>query len=425
MGYLYTKGVLPMPNSNRLSDASCRSAKPKAKPYKLSDGEGLYLLVKPNGSRLWQKKYSYAGKSKTLSFGAYPTVSLQEAREKRLKAKQQLANGRDPGEVAKEAKREVVRNATNTFHAIALEWYDTNKSRWSEQYAATMLQRLERYLVPHIGKKPLSNISASDVLDTLRRIESHGHYDAAKRARQICAQVFDYGIQLGRCTANPAAPLKSAIKSKKIKHFPSLPVDEMPIFLSALERNEARLFPQTRNALALLMHTFVRPGEMRFARWEHIDLENATWTIPAEYMKMRRDHVVPLSTQALALLKTQKEQTDLLNSPWVFPGQNSPKRPISECTLVNAIKRMGFVGKHTAHGFRALARTAIREKLDYPPDIIEKQLAHEPSGSLGAAYDRTQFLSQRRKMMQEWSDYIESKAPNKSEATKHVEVVRG
>lgn len=396
-------------------DSAFRNAKPEAKPYKVADSAGLYLLIKPNGSKLWQMKYQYAGKAKVLSIGNYKLTTLAEAREARDRAKKLLQQGIDPSEAKQEAKRQIIRNAQNTFKATALEWYEVNKGRWTPGYGEIVQSRLERCLYPELGYRPLASITPQDVLDTLRKVEQRGALDVTKRARQIASSVFAYGVLLGRCQHNPVIGLEKALAPRKPGHFAAVAPDELPGLVKAIQRNDARLFVQTRNALMLLMLTFVRPGEMRFARWKDIDFDNATWTIPAEQMKMRRDHVVPLSQQALAILQEQRAQVAMLKSEWVFPGQNSWLKPISECTLVNAVKKLGYAGKHTAHGFRALARTAIREKLDYPADVIEKQLAHEPKGMLRATYDRTQFLHQRRQMMQDWADYIDRVTANSGE----------
>lgn len=405
-GYPFTTRGIEMKSAIK-PDSVFRNAKSATKPYKIADSGGLYLLNKPNGSQLWQMKYQYAGKAKTLSFGAYPLTSLAEARDARDRAKKLLQQGIDPSEAKRETKRSAVRNAQNTFKATALEWYEVNKGKWTQGYSDIVKSRLERCLYPDLGHRPLTSITPQDVLDALRKVEQRGALDVTKRARQIAASVFTYGVLLGRCNHNPVAGLEKALAPRKPGHFAAVSPEELPGLVKAIRHNDARLYVQTRNALQLLMLTFVRPGEIRFARWKEIDFDKATWTIPAERMKMRRDHVVPLSRQALAILTEQRAQVAMLKSEWVFPGQNSWLKPISECTLVNAVKKLGFRGKHTAHGFRALARTAIREKLDYPEDVIEKQLAHEPKGSLGSAYDRTQFLPQRQKMMQDWADYID------------------
>ncbi|MCB1681560.1 MAG: integrase arm-type DNA-binding domain-containing protein [Alphaproteobacteria bacterium] len=394
----------------KLTDTACRTAKAKDKPYKKADGGGLYLLINKDGSKYWRMKYRFLGKEKLLAFGTYPLTSLADAREERETAKKLLAGGIDPAKYRKEEKRQTIRNAQNTFKVVALEWHENQKERWSENHALNVLHRLETDIFPHIGAEPLSNIEAPDLLDILRKIEKRGALDIAKRSRQICGQIFRYGIQTGRCKRDPSHDLHGALKSRKTKHFAALEAKEIPEFLAALERNDARLYSRTRRAIKLSLLTFVRPGEIREARWEEIGFEAKEWVIPAERMKMKRAHIVPLSRQALEVLKEQQEETGCLNTPWVFPSQIRPKDPMSDGTVNVAIKKLGFQGRMTAHGFRALARTTIREKLDYAPDIIEAALAHKPAGPLGEAYDRTKFLTQRKKMMQDWADYLDAVA---------------
>lgn len=396
----------------KLTDIACKSAKPKGKPYKKADGGGLYLLVNKDGSKYWRMKYRFLGKEKLLSFGTYPLISLAEARESRDKAKKLLAGGIDPSAAKKEKKRKAVRNAQNTFKVIALDWHSNQKGRWSEKYAQNILHRLENDVFPYIGSEPISALEAPDILDVLRKIEKRDALDIASRTRQLCGQVFRYAIQVGKCKSDPSAHLKGAIKSRKTRHFAALDTKDIPEFLRALETNDARLYARTRRAIKLSMLTFVRPGELRQARWEEIDFDTHEWLIPANRMKMKRDHIVPLSQQAINILLEQKEETGILNTPWVFPSQIRPRNPMSDGTVNVAIKKLGFQNRMTAHGFRALARTTIREKLGYAPDIIECQLAHKASGPLGEAYNRAQFIEQRKIMMQEWSDYIDNVATN-------------
>ncbi|MCB2082235.1 MAG: integrase arm-type DNA-binding domain-containing protein [Rickettsiales bacterium] len=392
-----------------LTDTACKNAKPKDKPYKMADNEGLYLSISPNGAKHWRMKYRFLKKEKLLSFGPYPLISLVEAREKRTEAKKMLAEGVDPSIAKKEKTREMVRNAENTFKVITIEWHENQKERWSKGHAENVLHRLERDIFPYIGILPISGITPPELLDVLRKIEKRGALDIVKRTRQICSQIFRYGIQTGRCTQNPAEQLKGngVLRTRKTQHFAALDIKEIPEFLRALERNDARLYVRTRRAIYLSMLTFVRPGEIRQAKWEEIDFEEAEWTIPGERMKMGRDHIVPLSQQALTILEEQKEETGRLNTEWVFPSQVSPRKPMSDGTVLVAIKKLGFGGRMTAHGFRALARTTIREKLNYQPDVIEQQLAHKASGPLGEAYDRARFLDIRKKMMQHWADYLD------------------
>lgn len=365
----------------------------------------------PNGSKLWRLKYYLYGKEKRFSLGKYPVVTLVNAREKVMEARKLLSQGIDPSR-HRMSQRELGRRKNhNTFELVASEWHGKKKGGWSASHADTVLQRLEANIFPYIGKRPISDISPPDILDTLRIMENRNALEVAKRTRQICSQVFEYGIQTGRCEKNPASHLGSALKTRKTRHFPALGIDEVPGLLKALRQNDVRLFSRTRRAIGLSLLTFARPGEIRKARWADIDIETAQWLIPGERMKSGRDHIIPLSTQSLSILEEQYKETGSYETPWVFPGQIRPRKAMSDGTVNMGIKRLGYHGRMTAHGFRALARTAIREQLNYYPDVIEAQLAHKPSGPLGAAYDRAQFLDERRKMMQDWADYLDKIFP--------------
>lgn len=396
----------------KLTNTACKNAKPESKQYKRFDGGGLYLLVRPNGSKLWQMKYRYLGTEKTLSIGQYPYVMLAEARKAREAAKELLAQTppQDPMVNKKQAKRKAVNDASNTFEQIAREWHNTKNNQWTKKYGETILRRLEMNVFPTLGKRPISEITPPELLDCLRLIEKRGSYDVLKRATQVCGQIFRYGIQTGRCDRDAAADLRGALKVAQVSHFRALDLKQLPAFLDALKRNEARIFERTRRAVWLSLYTFCRPVEIRTAKWQDIDFEARLWTIPAERMKMKRDHVVPLSKQVIKLLKEQQEEVELFNTDWVFPSQFKLKNPMSDGTVNKAIKRLGFGNDMVAHGFRALARTAIREQLEYDSEVIEKQLAHKSSGSLGEAYDRTQFITKRKKMMQDWANYVDSLA---------------
>ena len=395
----------------KLTDIKCKSAKPKDKAYKLFDGGGLYLEVLPSGKKLWRLKYYYLCKEKRISLGAYPLVTLAEARDAREDAKKLLLKEIDPSTARKDKKRESARNAENTFKAVALEWHEQNKERWSVNYAYKVMKGLELNVFPFIGHRPIAEITPPELLnDCLKKIEKRGSLDIAGRTKQICGQIFRYGIQTGRCEWNAADNLQGALKTKKTEHFRTIDIKDVPDFIKALERNEARLFERTRRAIWLSFYTFCRPFEIRKARWQDIDFEEKTWTIPAEMMKMRRDHIVPLSRQAIAVLEEQKKEVYPLNTEWVFPSQVRYRNPMSDGTVNKAIKHLGYGKDMVAHGFRALARTTIREKLDYDSEIIERQLAHKASGPLGEAYDRTQFLEERTRMMQDWADYLHAVA---------------
>lgn len=392
----------------KLSDSTCRSAKPRLKPYKLADGHGLYLYVKPDGTRTWRQKYYHHGKEGLLTHGPYPVVGLADARQKREDARRLLADGLNPATAKKKAKLEAVEKQATTFKAVALEWHSIQRASWSAEHAAGILTRLEKDLFPLLGDQPLADISPAELLRTLRRIEQRAAFYSAGRARALAGSIFRYGRVTGKCKHDPATDLRGALRSKRTQHFAALDKKTLPEFLAALNANQARLYPRTINAIKLSMLTFQRPGEIRQARWDEIDFEKALWTIPAHKMKMRRSHLVPLSKQAMEVLKAQKLEAKALNSPWVFPSQIKPKQPMSDGTVNCALKRLGYSQEMTAHGFRALARTTIREDLKIDADVIERQLAHKASGPLGEAYDRAQFIEERTLMMQHWADYLDT-----------------
>jgi integrase len=388
-----------------LTDRSCKNAKPDTKPYKMSDSGGLYLQVMPNGSKYWRLKYRFNSKEKRLAFGIYPEVSLLEAREKRDEARKQLMKDIDPAAAKKEKKRLAALNAENTFEAVAREWHELNKERWHSVYMRNILHRLEIDIFPEIGNVPIADIKPLHVLDALRRIEKRGAGEVARRAMQYCSQIFRYAIITQRAERNPASDLRGALKPIKHKHFAAIEPDDIPAFLQVLERNEARLYAQTRRSIWLLMLTFVRTSELIEAKWNEFNFEKAEWVIPAERMKMRRPHIVPLSRQALAILKEQREHTGKWE--WVFPSQAHPRQHMSNNTILFALGRVGYKGRMTGHGFRALAMSTIKEKLGYRHEVVDRQLSHAPANKVDAAYERARFLDERRKMMQEWADYLD------------------
>ena len=391
-----------------ITDLKCKNAKPKEKPYRIAAGGSMYLEVKPNGSKYWRMKYRVAGKEKLLAIGVYPNVSVTNACHARDEAKKLIKAGQDPSNVKKQGKRQAITNAENTFEVVAREWHEKQLNRWSEDHADNILRRLEVDIFSQIGSRPIANIDAPELLQVLRIVENRGSLDIAGRLKQICGQVLRYGIATGKCDRDHAADLKGALKVSKTQHFAALDIKDMPDFLKALENNNARLYARTRRATQLLMLTFVRTSELIEATWDEFNLENGQWEIPAARMKMGKAHIVPLSRQAIALLKEQQEETGHMKTSWVFPSQVRPTDPMSNGTIINAIKRLGYQGRMTGHGFRALARTTIREKLGHESEVIERQLAHTPSGSLGAAYDRTQFIPERKEMMQQWADYLDA-----------------
>lgn len=385
-----------------LTNTQIKKTKPTAKPQRLFDGGGLYLEISPAGGKLWRLKYRFNGKEKRIGLGKYPQVTLAQARIKRDQAKQQLADGLDPGALRKQHKQQAAILAANSFEAVAREWHEQKAERWSDTHAARVLQSLERDAFPALGQRPITDIDPPEVLAVIRAIESRDALDVAGRVLQRCTAVFRYAVQTGRAIHNPAAELVGTIKQRKVVHRPAMPKADLPEFLNKLEDYQGQ--PITRYALQLLVLTFLRPGELRGARWTEFDLEAKEWLIPATRMKMKEPHIVPLSRQALALLDELRPFTgryDLL-----FPNQNKITQPISENTLTYALYRMGYKSRATPHGFRATASTILNEK-GFNSDAIERQLAHVERNKIRAAYNRAEYLGDRHKMMQWWGDYID------------------
>ena len=386
---------------------NCKTAPPSEKPRKLSDEKGLYLEIMPNGAKYWRMKYRFLGKEKRLALGVYPEVSLAEAREKRDGARKLLDQGTDPSAHKQELRHLAEINAQNTFELLAREWHTKNLAKWTEKHGQDIMTRLEKDIFPEIGHLPTRNITAPRLLAAIQKMEKRGAHELARRARGTCEQIFAYGIGTGRADRNIALDLRGTLEAFKRGHYAAIEANELPEFLSKLEKNEARLYPQTIRATKLLMLTFVRTSELINATWDEFDLDKKVWNIPAERMKMRRPHLVPLSTQVIELLKQQKEEIKHINTLYVFPNQTEPRRPMSNATILGGIKRLGYKGKMTGHGFRALAMSTIKEKLNYRHEVIDLQLAHEKKNKIDAAYDRAKFIEERTKMMQEWADYIE------------------
>jgi integrase len=388
-----------------LSDIQIRNAKPKDKQYKMTDSEGMYLLVSPNGSKLWRLKYRYLGKEKTLALGSYPEITLVKAREKRMDARKLLAQEIDPSSAKKEAKREKRIKNNNTFEAVAREWHAKKQSGWSPRYAATLLMQLEANLLPQLGKLPIGEITPPILLDALQQLEKRGVYEITRKAKQMCGQIFRYAIPKGMVTRDITVDLKDALETRKTVHFASLEPDELPQFIKDLNYNAARMYPTTRLAVEFMMHTFVRTNEMIQAKWTEFNFQDAMWTVPAERMKMGKAHLVPLSRQVLKILEEMKLHNG--NFEWVFASHTRPRNHMSDNAILKALERMGYRGRMTGHGFRSLAMTTILEKMNYPFDVVDAQLAHAKQNSLGEAYDRAKYLAQRKVMMQDWSDYLE------------------
>ncbi len=390
----------------KLTDIKCRNAKynPNGKGNKLYDGGGLFLHIKQSG-KYWRLKYRYYGTEKLFSIGVYPGVTLAEAREARESAKKLLKQGTDPSAYKEEQKRKQHLNASNTFEAIAREWHSKKRSSWSKKYADTIMTRLEADIFNRIGNIPIQDITPSIMLDTLQDIEKRGVYEVTRRAKQYCGQIFRYAIPKGLVDRDITADLRDALESRPTEHLASIEPGEIPQFIKDLYRNDARMYPTTRLAVELMMHTFVRTNELIQARWSEFDYKGRIWTIPAERMKMKKAHLVPLSTQVLKILEDLERYNG--NYEWVFASHTRPRNHMSNNAILKALERMGYKGRMTGHGFRSLAMTTILEKLAYPFDIVDAQLAHAKRGSLGAAYDRAKYLEQRKHMMQDWSDYLD------------------
>jgi integrase len=363
------------------------NSKPAAKPYKLSDGGGMYLLITPDGGRYWRLDYRFAGKRRTLALGVYPTVTLASARERREQARRLLASAIDPGAAKIAAQRVAKIAGENTFEAIAREWIDRGRKRLAPKYAALLLARLEADIFPHVGSRPISQIDAPELLEVLRKVERRGVVETARRLRQICGQVFRYAVATGRSKEDPTSPLRGALglPGRQRHGHKAMPLRELPDFLRVLEAYDGD--PRTRLALRLMVLTFVRTTELRAARWsefERLEESGALWRIPADRMKMKREHLVPLAPQVVALLRELRALPGAMVSPYLFP---SPSREgyMSNNTMLYAMYRMGYHGRATIHGFRAMASTALNER-GFRADVIERQLAHDEQNAVRAAY---------------------------------------
>jgi integrase len=391
-----------------LSASAVSNAKPRDKAYKLADAGGLYLQVMPNGSRYWRWKYRLGGLEKRLAIGVFPDVTLGQARAARDRARLLVREGRDPSAEKRRAKQARAAAAVDTFEAIGREWLASQdvaevtatKSRWV----------LETFLFPDLGKRPVREITPRELLDVLRKVEKTGKLETAKRARIKAGQVIRYAILEGKADSDPTLSLRGALKAPQVKHHAAITepagVGEL---LRAIDGFTGQ-FP-TVCALKLTPLVFVRPGELRRAEWREFDLDGALWSIPGARMKMKEAHLVPLSTQAVAILRELHALTG--RGRFVFPSVRSSQRPMSENTITGALRRLGYTGDEmTAHGFRALARTILHERLGWRPEVIEHQLSHAVPDALGTAYNRTKFLQDRERMMQNWSDYLDALRTN-------------
>jgi integrase len=409
-----------------LSDMQVRNAKPRDKTYRLFDGGGLYVEVAPTGSRIWRFKFVQAnGKESRLTFGPYPEISLQDAREKRLETRRLMLQGVDPAKHRDTNKRLVADRLANTFEKIAREWYANKVPTWSERTAKNMIQRLEADIFPTLGRMPISEIQHRDVIAALRKIEERGANEIAKRLKAVVSQIFSYAIQCGFTDRNLVVDMKDVLKTRRTGHFAAIDADELPAFLAALASNEARMFEPTRIALRLMLLIFVRTSELIETPWSEIDLDKGEWIIPWQRMKRGKltvnpdmtNHHVCLSRQALALLRELHSITG--GRKYLFPNQRDPRKPMSNNTLLVTLERMGYKGRMTGHGFRALAMSTIKERLGYRHEVVDRQLAHAPKDKVTSAYDRAKFLDERKAMMQAWADYVQAVERRDSPSAHH------
>jgi integrase len=394
-----------------LTDKAIRNAKPRAKPFKLSDGGGLFLLVQPSGSKWWRYKYRFGGKEKLLALGSYPVVNLKEARERHFQARKALDAGNDPSQVRREAKRIAAIKYENTFELMAREWHQNRIAKWTPDHAARILRRMEADIFPKLGHRPIADITASELLGALRKVEERDALDLAHRLLQTCSQVFSFALVTERASRNPASELRGALQPTVKSNHAHLKADELPDFLAKLNEYDGE--PQTKLAIRLLMLTFVRTGELRAAEWTEMDFQKAQWRIPAARMKMKEPHIVPLSKQAMAVLHDLQPLTG--HWRFVFPNQQKPSGCMSENTILYALYRMGYHSRATGHGFRSTASTILNEH-GFQADVIERQLAHGERDKVRAAYNHAQYLPERQKMMQWWADHLDELAKRKRKA---------
>ena len=404
-------------STNRLTDAtlkaSFRSIAISGKDARLADGNGLALVLRSDGTGLWRYRFRWDGKQQTISCGKWPYVTLGQARVAREKMRSQLAAGENPSHTRRTAKRKVDAACELSFEFIALQWHASRRHRWTQKHQDQVLASLEGNVFPKLGVRLLTEISPRDVLSTLQPMLDRGALELAARVRQRIGEVFDYasadrGIDdITELRGNPALAIRKRMPTPKKGHLPALPPSELPMLLDAILHYKGR--PETRLGLLILMHFFVRPGELRAAQWEEFDFEAMLWRIPAERMKMKRTHLVPLCEESVALLNELRNHTGAC--AFLFPGVLRPTQVISENTLGKALKIMGFKGRQVAHGFRSIASTWLNESGGFHPDVIERQLAHEPANEVRAAYNRAEYLEERRRMMRVWAAHLAASIP--------------
>ena len=384
-----------------LTDIQIKSAKPQDKPDTLNDGQGLSLLINPDGSKGWRFRFRFAGKARLMSFGSYDLVSLAEAREKRDTARKQVANGIDPVEERKAQKIAQKLSIETSFEAVSREWHAAKADRWTLAYREEIIKTFEQDVFLFFCKRPIAEIKSLELLEVLKRIEKRGALGKTRKVRQRCGEVFRYAIITGRAEYNPAPDLAIALAVPKQKHHPFLSAEELPYFVKDLEAYTGSII--TKNATKIVMLTGVRTQELRFATWEEVNLEKGIWEIPAERMKMRRPHLVPLSSQVITLFNQLKPISS--HYPYIFIGRNNRTKPISKESISQVIELLGYKGRATGHGFRHTMSTILHEQ-GFDSAWIEMQLAHVDKNSIRGTYNHAQYLEKRLKMLQWYSDFI-------------------
>lgn len=384
-----------------ITDVLARNAGPKEKIYRIFDGKGLCLEVNPRGGKYWRLRYRFGGKEGCLSFGVYPEVSIKEARDRCDEARVLLRRGVNPAEARREAKRQIMQRSENVFEIIAREWHENQRAKWTDDSAKRILGQLELDVFDSLGSRPIEDITALELLKIMRDIEKRGASCTARICLRICGRIFKYAIVTGRAKHDVSHGLNTALKPYKAKNHKHLPESELPEFMGKLEAYSGNI--QTKLALKLLMLTFLRANEVRCARWEEINFDKKEWRIPASRMKMDSEHIVPLSEQAITVLREMQALSGHREN--VFPGRVDPKKPMSENTMLFAMYAMGYRGKATIHGFRATASTILNEN-GFKGDVIERQLAHLERNKIRAAYNHAEYLTERRAMMDWWGNYL-------------------
>lgn len=391
----------PIPSKTPLTDIAVKNLKAKDKPYRVYDGKGLYLQINPNGSKLWRHKYRFQGKEKLLAYGAYPEIKLAEAREMRDSARRVLKSGEDPAIVKNKQKAA----ANNAFQAVAEEWLSIKASGWSASHLSDTSQRLIKNVFPFVGDNEISEIKPMEILEVVRRLEGRNTPEMAKKVLMCCSQIFRYAVTIGKAASDPCRDLKGVLKTHKVKSYPAVTdPKEIADLLYAINNYKGKTII-VKSALEFSALTFGRPGEIRAATWAEIDWGKAEWLIPAERMKNNEDHRVPLARQSFRLLENLKAITG--HGEYIFPSLFDDAKPMSLNTVTKALQKLGYKGKMVAHGFRAMASTCLNE-LGYRPDIIEAQLSHKEADKVRAAYNRAQYMNERRQLMQDWADYLDS-----------------